>query len=143
MHYLATSARQTAGLAKRLAKKWHGGEVVALFGDLGAGKTTFTQAVAKYLGVVQPVTSPTFTIWQQYVSQHPTIKKLIHIDAYRLTSGQDLAAIGIDDWAGQPDCLVIIEWPEKVLDWLPRNAWQIEFQHHPEGRLISCKTCQN
>jgi len=137
MKYLALTAKQTASLAKRLAKSWHGGEIIALSGELGAGKTTFTQAVAKYLGITQPVTSPTFTIWQQYDCQHPTIKKLIHIDAYRLASGADLIALGIDDWAGRPDCLIIIEWPEKIADWLPITAWLINFQHQPTGRLIN------
>ena len=137
MDYLALNGKQTASLARRLAKSWRGGEIIALSGELGAGKTTFTQAVAKYLGVAQPVTSPTFTICQQYDCTHPTIKKLIHIDAYRLTGGSDLVALGLDDWAGRPDCLVMIEWPEKITDWLPKTAQQLIFQHHPQGRLIS------
>jgi tRNA threonylcarbamoyladenosine biosynthesis protein TsaE len=140
MKYLAATIKQTNSLARRLVKSWHGGEVIALSGDLGSGKTSFTQAVAKYLGITQPVTSPTFTIWQQYDCQHPKIKKLIHIDAYRLNSGADLINLGIDDWINKPDCLIVIEWPERVADWLPATAWPINFQHQPPGRLISWQT---
>lgn len=137
VEYYAPTAKQTSGLARKLAKDWQGGQIVALSGELGAGKTSFAQSIAKYLQIGQPLVSPTFTIWQEYDCQHPTIKKLLHIDAYRLSSGQDLLALGIDDWTKRLDCLIIIEWPEKVADWLPRRAQIINFQHQPPGRLIS------
>jgi tRNA threonylcarbamoyladenosine biosynthesis protein TsaE len=137
VEYYAPTVRQTAGLARKLAKNWQGGQIVALSGELGAGKTSFVQSVAKYLKIAQPLVSPTFTIWQEYACQHPTIKKLLHIDAYRLSSGQDLLAIGIDDWVKRADCLIIIEWPEIVADWLPKQTKVINLQHQPPGRLIS------
>ncbi len=135
--YYAPTPRQTASLARRLAKNWHGGEIIALSGELGTGKTFFTQAVAKYLGVTTPVTSPTFVICEHYSCDHPTIKELIHIDAYRLNSSNDLINLGFSDFAGQPGYLTIIEWPEKIADLLPANTWHIHIDHQPPGRLIT------
>ena len=137
VEYYAPTVRQTASLARQLAKNWQGGQIIALSGELGTGKTSFVQSVAKYLKIAQPLVSPTFTIWQEYDCQHQTIKKLLHIDAYRLTGGQDLQNLGITDWVKQPNCLIIIEWPEIVADWLPQQAKIINFQHQPPGRLIS------
>ncbi len=143
MQYLSTNLKQTAKLAKRLVDFIHGGEIIALSGDLGAGKTAFSQAIAKYLGIDRPVISPTFTIWQQYDCTHTIIKKLIHIDAYRLLNGQDLIDLGINDWAGQKDTLIIIEWPEKIKDWLPSNTLFFSLKHHDDGRLFELPDCLN
>lgn len=133
---LAKTVSETANLAKQLCQTWQGGEIIALSGQLGAGKTTFTQAIGKSLGVKEIITSPTFTILRQYNCHHQTIKQLIHIDAYRLSSGLDLINLGLNDWLNCPTCLIVIEWPEKIIDWLPANTWSINFEHHQTGRLI-------
>ncbi|HQB50623.1 MAG TPA: tRNA (adenosine(37)-N6)-threonylcarbamoyltransferase complex ATPase subunit type 1 TsaE [bacterium] len=143
MQYLSINLKQTANLAKRLVNILNGGEIIALTGDLGAGKTAFSQAIAKCLGVKEPVISPTFTIWQQYDCFHPIIKKLIHIDAYRLSSGRDLVDLGINDWTSQKDVLIIIEWPEKINDWLPENTLFFNLKHHPDGRLFELPNSLN
>lgn len=143
MQYLSTNLKQTANLAKRLVSILNGGEIIALTGDLGAGKTAFSQAIAKCLGVKEPVISPTFTIWQQYDCSHSIIKKLIHIDAYRLSAGQDLIDLGINDWVSQKDVLIIIEWPEKVSDWLPENTLFFSLKHHSNGRLFELPNSLN
>ncbi len=93
--------------------------LVTLSGDLGAGKTTFTQSVAKELGVSEHVTSPTFVLAKSYVLPNSVFKKLVHIDAYRLTEGKDLVPLAFDEVMSDADTLVLLEWPEMVADTLP------------------------
>lgn len=95
--------------------------VVGLEGDLGAGKTTFFQGVAKSLGVTDHVTSPTFVIQKTYPLSGQQFKQLIHIDAYRLKSAHELEALGWDAAVRDPTNLVFIEWPERVREVLPPN----------------------
>lgn len=107
--------------------------IVALYGDLGAGKTTFTQAVAKALGVTETVTSPTFVIEKIYKLSHPHYTHLIHIDAYRLESGKELETLGWREIASDSKNLIFIEWPEKVADILPGNMHKIYFKFVDEN----------
>src|SRR3989344_3954135 len=90
--------------------------VLGLSGDLGAGKTTFTQTLAQLLGVVEIVQSPTFVVMKRYDTKHHTFKTLIHIDAYRLHSGQELLSLGFENLKNDPETLIVIEWPEQVGD---------------------------
>lgn len=98
--------------------------LVTLSGELGAGKTAFTKAVAWALGVNEVVTSPTFVIEKVYLlgGETPKFKRLVHIDAYRLLKGSELAALGFDELMKDPSSLVMLEWPEKVADALPAPA---------------------
>lgn len=107
--------------------------VVALQGDLGAGKTTFTQAAAAALGVTETVTSPTFVIEKIYKLSHPHFTHLIHIDAYRLESGKELLSLGWNEIAADPTNLIFIEWPERVADILPADAKTLRFRFVDEG----------
>jgi len=108
----------TAKFAQELADSLKGGEVLALKGLLGAGKTTLTQNLAKALGVKAQVTSPTFVLLKVYKTKHPTVKRLVHIDAYRLRDGEDLAAVGWDDYL-DAETVIVIEWADKVKEILP------------------------
>jgi tRNA threonylcarbamoyladenosine biosynthesis protein TsaE len=101
--------------------------IVGLFGNLGAGKTTFTQAVAKLLGVTEHVTSPTFILEKIYTINFKGFEKLIHIDAYRLDSGKDLLNLGWKEIADNPKNLILIEWPERIADILPPNIRKLSF----------------
>jgi tRNA threonylcarbamoyladenosine biosynthesis protein TsaE len=92
----------------------HNASIVALSGELGAGKTTFTQAMARELGVEGPVTSPTFVLEKIYKTSKGPFKHLIHIDCYRLSSADELRRLGFDDLAADPGNLILIEWPERV-----------------------------
>ncbi|MDQ1299719.1 MAG: tRNA threonylcarbamoyladenosine biosynthesis protein TsaE [Patescibacteria group bacterium] len=92
---------------------------VTLSGNLGAGKTAFTQAVARTLGVLEPVTSPTFVLAKSYDLSGKEFSKLVHIDAYRLTKGKELRALDFTHTLEDPRTLVILEWPEMVEDGLP------------------------
>lgn len=88
--------------------------VVGLRGELGAGKTTFVQVVARELGVTEDITSPTFVIAQSYpISNHPIFQHLIHIDAYRLTPDEP-DTIGFAAYAADPTNLLFVEWPENL-----------------------------
>lgn len=102
--------------------------VVGLRGELGAGKTTFVQHVARELGVEDVVTSPTFVIAQRYRTQHPVFKTLVHMDAYRL-EGEVNDTIGFSDYLDDPHTLVLVEWPEQLPREvpLPANAPTLTF----------------
>jgi tRNA threonylcarbamoyladenosine biosynthesis protein TsaE len=108
--------------------------VVGLFGDLGSGKTTFTQALGKLLGVSEVMTSPTFVIEKIYLLKNhseeiPVVfKRLIHIDAYRLEKGKELQSLGFAEILKDPKNLILIEWPERVVDILPPDLIKINFK---------------
>lgn len=101
--------------------------VLALEGDLGAGKTTFTQELAKMLAVEGPVTSPTFTIMKEYALTHADFTTLIHIDAYRIESEDEVKPIKIPDMLVRPKAIVCIEWPQQVASYIPKTAVHIQF----------------
>jgi tRNA threonylcarbamoyladenosine biosynthesis protein TsaE len=89
---------------------------VSLSGDLGAGKTTVTQNIAKVLGVVDVVTSPTFVIQKRYETGNKEITSLVHIDAYRLEGDNELEVLGFKKTMKVSKTLILMEWPEKVKD---------------------------
>ncbi len=112
--------------------------IVALNGQLGSGKTTFTQAVAHALGITENITSPTFVLMKIYEIPATTdvtnkFKHLIHIDAYRLENGDQLSALNFEQIVSDPSNLVLIEWAENVKTGLPTNISQIDFDHIGEN----------
>jgi tRNA threonylcarbamoyladenosine biosynthesis protein TsaE len=125
------SAQGTKKLAQDIAKGLKGGEVFALSGDLGAGKTTFVQGLAEFFGIAALVTSPTYTLIQEYeiTDSRLAIKKLVHVDCYRLDSYQELLDIGIQDYYDDPESVMIIEWAEKAKPAIPSIAHWIYFKH--------------
>jgi tRNA threonylcarbamoyladenosine biosynthesis protein TsaE len=121
MRYLSHSATETQVIAKDLATQLSKGGVVALIGNLGAGKTTFVQGFCNGLGIPDKVISPTFVIVRQHqIPQTPNT--LFHIDLYRLTTPESVETLGISDFLADPHNIVLIEWPEKILDKLPQNT---------------------
>ncbi|MCU0660140.1 MAG: tRNA (adenosine(37)-N6)-threonylcarbamoyltransferase complex ATPase subunit type 1 TsaE [Candidatus Pacebacteria bacterium] len=108
--------------------------VIGLYGELGAGKTTFTKEAALLLGVRRTVSSPTFVLERIYtLSPKYTFSKLIHIDAYRLKDGTELAHLGWAELLADPKNLIFIEWPEKVMDVMPVRHIGIFFTHKGEN----------
>lgn len=105
--------------------------IVALSGELGAGKTTFTKGVARALNVPDMVTSPTFVIEKIYYLDEPMgpFRRMIHIDAYRLEDPKELESIGWYEIASDPENLVLIEWPERVEELMPHHGWRIIFTY--------------
>jgi tRNA threonylcarbamoyladenosine biosynthesis protein TsaE len=115
---ITASAAATQALAERLAPELAPGTVLALHGNLGAGKTTFTQGLARGLGIQESVTSPTFNIFTLHRGAGNT---LVHLDAYRLNGAAALDELMLDDFLVAPWWLAV-EWPENVAAWLPANA---------------------
>jgi tRNA threonylcarbamoyladenosine biosynthesis protein TsaE len=113
MKFVTRSADETRALAAAFASQLAAGDVVLLAGDLGAGKTTFAQGVARGLGVTEPVTSPTFTIVQEYRGRVP----VAHVDVYRLDRLQELHDLGIEEH--YDDRVTLVEWGEAVARVLP------------------------
>jgi tRNA threonylcarbamoyladenosine biosynthesis protein TsaE len=111
--------------------------ILALRGDLGAGKTTLVSAIAKELGVTESIISPTFIIYRAYDIHKKEAKlplgvsflKLVHIDAYRLTGEEDVKKLRLDELFADPTNLVCIEWPEHVGGLLPSNALQLHLSY--------------
>jgi len=132
MKYLADSLEKMAQLATLivdgLEKKNRQAVVLGLQGDLGSGKTTFAQDVAKYLGVTEEVTSPTFIIQKSYqLPEGKKFSRLVHIDAYRLDASEQLERLGFAELLKEEDTLIIVEWPEKVPKALPQHTQHLLF----------------
>jgi tRNA threonylcarbamoyladenosine biosynthesis protein TsaE len=107
--------------------------VVGLYGNLGAGKTAFTKCLAKELGIEIPVTSPTFVIQKIYETNHPSFKRLIHIDAYRLKNGRELQDLNFEEIVNNKNNIVVIEWPENVKEILPNDHIKIHCEFIDEN----------
>ena len=118
-----TSPRETELLGERLAQQLKGGEVLALFGAMGMGKTAFTRGLAHGLDVQEPVSSPTFALVNEYAGRLP----LYHFDMYRVTSWDDLYSTGFFDYL-ETGGVLVIEWSENIEEALPENTVKIIFK---------------
>jgi len=137
--YRCTSVTETQSIAANLANSLPVGVVIALIGNLGSGKTTFTQGFAKGLGISEHVGSPTFKLVSEYDGQKG---KLIHVDAYRLKGIDDFLNIGGEDILATPRAIILIEWGDKLESILPPDAIRISFKRVLDvenERLISIK----
>lgn len=123
------SLEETWRIAAEVATQLTPGTVIALTGDLGAGKTTFMQGIAFALGIKRPITSPTFTLCQEY--QTPNFK-LVHMDLYRLNGPDDLLTIGFPEHL-ESGAVVAVEWPERGGDLIPRDALHISLMLSDEA----------
>lgn len=120
---ISHSAEETFALGREFAARARRGDVLALAGDLGAGKTHFVKGLAAGLGIAAPVTSPTFTLIHEYPSGR---LPLFHIDCYRLETADELLGIGIDEYL-RADGITVIEWADKFTELLPADAQWIRF----------------
>ena len=127
---IITNVKQSKQLANQIAKKLKGGEVLALIGPLGSGKTTFTQHLAKALGVKSKVSSPTFVLMQTYATKQLGQKRLFldHFDLYRLESEKEILSSGLAEHWGMPDVICAIEWADKAKKLLPKHSINIIFK---------------
>ena len=164
MKYTSHSREETAAFAKKFLQtlasrasnlSTDSATVIGLYGNLGAWKTTFTQCVAKELGITEMITSPTFVIEKIYRIEHisptafpqgyqttspqsfPQFKlpftQLIHIDAYRLEKGDELRILGFEALLCDPKNLILIEWPERVEEIMPKDHIQFKFEFVDEN----------
>lgn len=131
--YLTRSERGTMAVAKRLAGRIPGGSVVGLTGPLGAGKTVFVKGLALALGVKTVVNSPTFVVMNVYDVGRRQVRYLVHVDCYRLSDPGEAAEIGLTDYLGRPDSIVVVEWAEKIVALLPRTAIGVDLQPKKNG----------
>ena len=135
---LGSVAHKVLGYIKEVENR-SAGQVVALSGDLGAGKTTFTKEFANLIGVKENVASPTFVIERVYPIDINGFKNFIHIDAYRMKGGDDILALGWREQIENTENLIFIEWPEIVSGVIPKDALYIKFEHsdNPDERIIT------
>ncbi|HRH31345.1 MAG TPA: tRNA (adenosine(37)-N6)-threonylcarbamoyltransferase complex ATPase subunit type 1 TsaE, partial [Candidatus Paceibacterota bacterium] len=111
--------------------------IVALWGDLGAGKTTLTQYLAKSYGIDDEVVSPTFVIMKIYpLEEAGKFGQLIHIDAYRFENPEEASGIRLHEYIADPKNLILIEWPELLGDRLPDRRIDVKIAHNGEGRKV-------
>ena len=126
-----------ASLVAQLGPRPKGATVITLSGELGAGKTTFAQGIARALGVEEVVTSPTFVIEKIYQLENQKWQRLIHIDAYRLKGAHELEVLGWDELVADPGNLIVLEWPENVAELIADSTTRIRFDIGKKGRIIS------
>ena len=142
MEYISNSEQDTKNIGKELTKNLQGGDILCLYGDLGAGKTALTKGIAEGLGIKEDITSPTFTLMNIYLIKNSKLKtqKLVHIDTYRLENEKQLVEIGAEDYLGAPDTVCVIEWPEKIEGLLIGKVIktiQIKNQGQDERKIIA------
>ena len=123
MQFLSHSTQETEAIGEELAQKLRGGDVLAFTGSLGMGKTAFTRGLARGLGCRGRVTSPTFTIVNEYEGRTP----LFHFDMYRLGSSDELFDIGWEDYLSRGG-VCAVEWSENIADALPADAIQVRIE---------------
>lgn len=136
------SAKETEILGEKLAKILKGNEIIALYGDLGAGKTHFTKGLCKGLDIYDGVSSPTFSMVNEYNGKY----KIYHFDMYRIKSFDDLYSIGFFDYIDNG--ILVIEWSENIDSILPENTIKIRFEYskNTNERVITFESegiCEN
>ena len=123
------SADATRDLGARLAAALPPDSTLALHGDLGVGKTTLVQGLARGLGIAGPVTSPTFNVFHLY----PGTRQLLHLDAYRLDGARQMTELMLEDFL-VPPYLLAVEWPDRIAEWLPADTLHLELGIEAPGR---------
>jgi tRNA threonylcarbamoyladenosine biosynthesis protein TsaE len=121
------SAEETIAFGKEMAIQLQKGGILALYGDLGAGKTTFVQGLALGLGIFEPIQSPTFVLLNVYSG-------LYHFDLYRLKGETDFTNLGFEEYFDKKG-ICAIEWPDRIANLLPPETIYVTFNHEGNGRL--------
>ena len=136
----SNSPMETYAFAKRMGENLSGGEVLALDGDLGAGKTVFVQGLAAGLGISEAVTSPTFTLVREYLGGS---LPLFHFDVYRIADCDEMYEIGYDEYI-DGDGVSVIEWPQLIDDILPPKRYNVtiekDYGRHDDYRKITIES---
>lgn len=120
MKYISNSVDETKKIAAEFAETLQGGDTLCMRGDLGAGKTAFVQGLAQGLGIDEPITSPTFTIVNEYIGNLP----LYHFDVYRIADPEEMYEIGYEEYV-YGDGISVIEWSELIEDILPEERYTV------------------
>jgi tRNA threonylcarbamoyladenosine biosynthesis protein TsaE len=134
MEVISTSTETTEKLAQRLASSLRSGDVLALYGDLGSGKTTFTRFLVEALGITARVQSPTFIIARKYKSAAGFGSLSVnHVDLYRLQNKADVLDIGLPEMFEEHNFITVIEWPELAEELLPKSVKKLYFEYVDEN----------
>ena len=139
LRFRTNSAEETIELGEKIGSLLQKGDIIALQGNLAAGKTTITKGIARSLGVKDEITSPTFCLISEYEGRMP----LYHMDVYRLDGGDDFINLGAEDLI-YGDGVALIEWSEKIMDELPQNTiiLRLETVDDTDGRDITIENWQ-
>jgi tRNA threonylcarbamoyladenosine biosynthesis protein TsaE len=132
LHVDTRSAEETRGIGGKIGSLLVCGDVVLLGGELGAGKTTFTQGVARAIGIKEPVTSPTFTLIRTYENR-PGQLKLLHADVYRLEHVQEIIDLGLPELLEDESAAAVIEWGDKASPALLPEFLEVHFEFGEEA----------
>ena len=131
MQTISSGSEETKAIARKIAAEFDSG-VIALTGELGAGKTTFTQGFAEGLGIKDKIISPTFVLMR--IHKIPKSEKtLYHIDLYRLEGREQFLGLGLEEIINDPNNIILIEWAEKAKDLLPKNTTWINIVQEGEN----------
>ena len=125
--FTSHSFTETENAGFKLATELTPGSCILLFGDLGAGKTVFSRGFARGLGILEPVSSPTYTIVQEY--NIPAGSRLYHLDLYRISGVESALAFGVDEFIDDPKAIKLIEWPMRIDGILPDNCIKVTIKH--------------
>ena len=143
VEFVTKSAKQTLNLGKRVAASLLGGEILALVGELGSGKTTFVQGLAQGLGIKRRVISPTFILTRRYPLRFKNkdlrIKNFYHLDLYRLEGNmeREIQNLGLSEIWEKKENIIAIEWAEKIRNVVPKNTTWIYFEElDRDSRMI-------
>lgn len=131
MEIITKSEKETQEFAKNFAQSLNFGDVLALTGELGSGKTAFAKGIAAAIGIKDHITSPTFVILKNYEIKNYKlkIKNLVHIDCYRINGIDDAESIGLNEYFESKDNVVIIEWAENIQSILPKRTKHIKLEN--------------
>ncbi|MGA1277617.1 MAG: tRNA (adenosine(37)-N6)-threonylcarbamoyltransferase complex ATPase subunit type 1 TsaE [Candidatus Kapaibacteriota bacterium] len=146
--YHTHSEEETRSIGKFFAEKISPGEIITLAGDLGAGKTEFVRGVCAYFSVHDIVSSPTFTIMNQYIGTNPDDSEiaLFHIDLYRIQDAKELLEIGFSECMSDEQVIKFVEWPEKAGSTMPPIDWKVTIKtvaENEEERIINIEYLGN
>ena len=132
MKYLTHGPDETQALGRSLAARLMPGDVIAFYGDLGAGKTAFTRGIAEGLQIREAVTSPTYTIVQEY-DIPDSDKRFYHLDLYRIADENAALGFGVDEFLSDPDAWTLLEWPVRIEKILPPETITISIDKVDEN----------
>jgi tRNA threonylcarbamoyladenosine biosynthesis protein TsaE len=126
--YVSYGDQETKQIAADLINSLSTGTVVCLEGVMAAGKTTFSQGVGVALNIPR-VVSPTYMIMREYaIENHKVFKRLFHLDLYRLNTAEEIKAFDLEEIWSQPENLILVEWPEKFFELLPKNRVEVQIK---------------
>ena len=131
MEVITNSAKETQRLGEKISVDLKPGSVLAFYGELGSGKTTFVQGLARGLGIKKRILSPTFVFVRQYFFKNMVFH---HVDLYRIDGAIDARGLGLKDIFADPKAIVAIEWAEKIKEVLPQKRIDIFFEYLGEGQ---------